>query len=194
VCLKGAWRTGYGQSTPDSGPCESVGATPHPRRRQSIESAKWYSGSREEGPAFGGPFLRDAELSTFLNLAPDIDVTALVKAVNRVGVDEGWIGEANYSALAGIHSVQIPELGMARDLLLEPVILESIYRLVVTLMRQGSAPLGAPHQHGTTRNPRPGQNLARGPAWPHLLVRPRLGRRRPSTIRTMPTTARISPM
>jgi hypothetical protein len=56
VCLKGAWTTGYGQSTPDSGPCESVAATPQRKRRQSIGSAKGYSGSREGRARFWRAF------------------------------------------------------------------------------------------------------------------------------------------
>ncbi|MCY7299824.1 MAG: hypothetical protein LH616_11500 [Ilumatobacteraceae bacterium] len=85
------------------------------------------------------------EYPTSLNLAPDTDTTALVNAVNRVGLAEEWISEAKYAALDGIHSVEIPDLAIARELLREPLILESIYRLVVTLIRQGSAPLRWAH-------------------------------------------------
>jgi len=85
------------------------------------------------------------EFPTFLNLAPDTDMTLLVNAVTRAGLSQEWISEAKYAALVGIHSVEIPELAIARELLREPLILESIYRLVVTLMRQGSAPLRRAH-------------------------------------------------
>jgi hypothetical protein len=85
------------------------------------------------------------EHPTFLNLAPDTNMAALTRAVKRAELGKAWIEEATYAALAGVHTLQVPSLDLTEKLLREPVIIESVYCLVVTLMRQGSAPLRRVH-------------------------------------------------
>jgi len=82
---------------------------------------------------------------SFLNLAPDTDERGLARAFRRIGITQDRVSNGEYAALNGIRTVEVPALDQLSQLLDEPVVIESVYRLVVTLMRQGSAPLRRVH-------------------------------------------------
>ncbi|GGK84111.1 hypothetical protein GCM10007382_00060 [Salinibacterium xinjiangense] len=84
------------------------------------------------------------EYPSFLNLAPGT-TRGLARALRRVGLDTSSVADAAYRALPGIQTVQIPEVSQAVKLLQERSVLDSVYQLVVTLMRQGSTPLRRAH-------------------------------------------------
>lgn len=80
-----------------------------------------------------------------VNLAPGTRRRDLISSLARTGLGQGALSTAHYRAVAGVQSLEAPDLDSLERLLRDPFILDSVYDLVVTLMRQGSAPLGRFH-------------------------------------------------
>ena len=82
---------------------------------------------------------------SFLNLSPDFSRETLTHALRRAGLGPQAITPGHYRAVAGVQTVQVPDLATLQNLLNDPAILDAVYQLVITVMRQGSAPLGRFH-------------------------------------------------
>lgn len=124
----------------------SVSALPSTNRAQGFRRLLTLSAGRLE-------ILRIFEVVTesnvaypcVINLAPGTRRRDLIASLARTGLAPDALLTARYRALAGVQSLEVPDLDSLERLLRDPVILDSVYQLVVTLMRQGSAPLGRFH-------------------------------------------------
>lgn len=82
---------------------------------------------------------------SFLNAAPNFSRTTLVHALLRAGLSPQVITTGRYRAVAGVQTVRVPDLATLQKLLSDPDVLDAVYQLVITVMRQGSAPLARFH-------------------------------------------------
>lgn len=80
----------------------------------------------------------------FLNIA-STERASLSRALRNAGLHPTAVTEGNYRSISGVQTLRAPDPAALGRLLNDPVILDSVYRLVITAMRQGSAPLGRFH-------------------------------------------------
>lgn len=88
---------------------------------------------------------RGTTYPSVLNVSPSTSRRDLVRALARIGLGPEQLFTAPYRSVHGVQSLEISNLISLNHLLGDPVILDSVYELVITVMRQGSAPLGRFH-------------------------------------------------
>ena len=82
---------------------------------------------------------------SFLNVAPEADPGSLVRSLKQAGLSGADLTRGHYRVVSGVQTLHAPNPASLHRLLADPFILDSVYQLVVTMMRQGSAPLGRFH-------------------------------------------------
>jgi hypothetical protein len=87
-----------------------------------------------------------AQFRWYLNLHPEADETRVKVALRRTHATDGYVERVEYNAVKEpIITVNATGLGSLKALLANPYILDELYRLVVSLMRQGINPLRRNH-------------------------------------------------
>lgn len=87
-----------------------------------------------------------------INVASDARRRDLVRALHRAGLGSDALFIARYRAVTRVQSLEVEDLSSLAQLVSDSAILEPVYRLVITLMRQGSAPLGRFHNGPLARD------------------------------------------
>ncbi len=82
---------------------------------------------------------------SFLNVSPEADPSRLGRSLIQAGLSRHDLTRGHYRVVSGVQTVHTPNPDSLRRLLADPFILDSVYQLVITMMRQGSAPLGRFH-------------------------------------------------
>ena len=81
----------------------------------------------------------------FLNVSPEAAPERLVQSLRRAGLSRDDLMRGDYRVVSGVQTLHAPSPEYLHRLLSDPFILDTVYQLVVTMMRQGSAPLGRFH-------------------------------------------------
>lgn len=81
----------------------------------------------------------------YLNIVDRGKGNGVKRALMKARLGHLQVFDAKYRAVSGVQTIEIPDAVTARRVFAEPSILDGVYELVITLMRQNSAPLGKSH-------------------------------------------------